>query len=404
MDFKISTITISTQLPDCQLNLTNIGKYLDIDNEIVGIKYNYADLSIMKGKYSTSTFKKSKNKNVDKIKKTLFYNQITLVLNNNGNNVNVKLFGNGSLHITGCKSEIEGIDVTKTIYSKLKSLIDKRDILLLTKDENGVLLDKDKLIYSFNNYSNIGYKKENKYILNKKEYVIDNKTGMFISVKMENKRKRSILNLNGELIGHTKIELFKNRNKFYKNNNNIFIDYQNNFIYYNNNILIGKIEYNINFNNNTHDTVDVHEIDFFCNPFKNTDIKKLDGIINDDTKIKSLIDFNVNCINIYFSLNYEINRQRLFNKLVEHDYICKYKPESYSGIKLIYKYGLNNIKNGICSCSDKCTCTNITFLIFQSGNIIVTGFKNTKEIDNILNNFIEYLSLLKENIQKKNTE
>ena len=167
---------------------------------------------------------------------------------------------------------------------------------------------------------------------------------------------------------------------------------------------IKDVKYNINFNNNTHDTVDVHEIDFFCNPFKNTDIKKLDGIINDDTKIKSLIDFNVNCINIYFSLNYEINRQRLFNKLVEHDYICKYKPESYSGIKLIYKYGLNNIKNGICSCSDKCTCTNITFLIFQSGNIIVTGFKNTKEIDNILNNFIEYLSLLKENIQKKNTE
>ena len=170
------------------------------------------------------------------------------------------------------------------------------------------------------------------------------------------------------------------------------------------NITTYNTDSNINFNNNTHDTVDVHEIDFFCNPFKNTDIKKLDGIINDDTKIKSLIDFNVNCINIYFSLNYEINRQRLFNKLVEHDYICKYKPESYSGIKLIYKYGLNNIKNGICSCSDKCTCTNITFLIFQSGNIIVTGFKNTKEIDNILNNFIEYLSLLKENIQKKNTE
>ena len=290
MDFKISTITISTQLPDCQLNLTNIGKYLDIDNEIVGIKYNYADLSIMKGKYSTSTFKKSKNKNVDKIKKTLFYNQITLVLNNNGNNVNVKLFGNGSLHITGCKSEMEGVIVTKTIYSKLKTLIDKRDILLLTKDENGVLLDKDKLIYSFNNYSNIGYKKENKYILNKKEYVIDNKTGMFISSKIENKRQRSILNLNGELIGYTKIELFKNRNKFYKKNNNIFIDEQNDFIYYNNNFLIGKIEYNININSLTqsendydNDTNDVLELQFDCNPFKSeTNLHNLDNIIKDE--------------------------------------------------------------------------------------------------------------------------
>ena len=35
---KISTITLSTHLPNCQLNLTNIGKYLDIDDEIIGLK------------------------------------------------------------------------------------------------------------------------------------------------------------------------------------------------------------------------------------------------------------------------------------------------------------------------------------------------------------------------------
>ena len=62
LDVKISTITLSTKLPNCQLNLTNIGKYLDIDDEIIGIKYNYADLSIMKGKYSTTIYKKAKIK------------------------------------------------------------------------------------------------------------------------------------------------------------------------------------------------------------------------------------------------------------------------------------------------------------------------------------------------------
>lgn len=203
---KISTITISTQLPYCQLNLTNIGKYLKIDKDIIGIKYNYADLSIMKGKYSTSVYKKSKYKNADKIKKTLFYNQITIILNNNGNNVNIKLFGNGSLHLTGCKTEDEGVDVTKIIYSKLKSINDKNDIILLTKDENGVLIDKDKLVYSYNDYSIIGYKKDtfksssedfdrrqgnSKYIIHKKEFIIDHKTKMFISTKIE--KKDSIL-------------------------------------------------------------------------------------------------------------------------------------------------------------------------------------------------------------------
>ena len=133
---KISTITLSTKLPDCQLNLTNVGKYLDIDDEIIGIKYNYADLSIMKGKYSTTIYKKAKVKDAEKIKKTLFYNQISIILNNSGNNVNVKLFGNGSLHLTGCKSIVEGYAVTRKIYDKLQTLVRSKDTILLTKDAN----------------------------------------------------------------------------------------------------------------------------------------------------------------------------------------------------------------------------------------------------------------------------
>lgn len=404
---KISTITISSQLPGCQLNLTNIGKYLSIDDDIIGIKYNYADLSIMKGKYSTSIYKKSKYKNIDKIKKTLFYNQITIILNNNGNNVNIKLFGNGSLHLTGCKTEMEGIDVTKIIYSKLKTINDKKDIILLTKDENGVLIDKDKLVYSYNNYSIIGYKKEySKYIIYKKEFTIDHKTKMFISTKIEKKRKRQILNFSGNDIGFSQIELFKNRNKFYKKNLNIYIDPNNNFIYYNNNILIGKIEYSINNTEitNIENKDDIIEIEYSCNPFILIDKPKLEELIkenNDVVSFKKKIDFNINCINIYFTLDYEINRQRLYEQLINSNYICKYKPESYSGIKLIYKIGLNDNLKGICICSDKCTCTNITFLIFQTGNVIATGFKSVDGIEKITNHFFSICDSLKEVVKKK---
>ena len=444
---KISTITISTQLPYCQLNLTNIGKYLSIDDQIIGIKYNYADLSIMKGKYSTSIYKKAKHKNIDKIKKTLFYNQITIILNNNGNNVNVKLFGNGSLHLTGCKSEDEGVDITKTIYYKLKSIIDKKDVILLTKDENGVLIDKDKLVYSYNSYNIIGYKKDNsKYIINKKEYIIDHKTKMFISTKIEKKRQRSIINFKGENIGFSKIELFKNRNKFYKKNINIYIDPTNNFIYYNNTILIGKIDYNIDKDKiiDIDNTQDVLEIEYSCNPFNwacNDNKDKLDKLIKEGTlpsndiitlpsndvtgtlpcSFKKKIDFNINCINVYFTIDYEINRQRLYEQLVKLNYICKYNPESYSGIKLIYKINLNEQKSGnvvrrqgtsnddgvrrqgtgTCICSDKCTCTNITFLIFQTGNIITMGFKKTEQIKEIIDHFLVVCNSLKTIIEKK---
>jgi hypothetical protein len=59
---KISTITLTTQLPNCEINLTNVGKYLEINDHVIGIKYQFGNLNIMKGEYSTTVFRKSKNK------------------------------------------------------------------------------------------------------------------------------------------------------------------------------------------------------------------------------------------------------------------------------------------------------------------------------------------------------
>lgn len=416
MDVKISTITLSTQLPFCNLNLTNIGKYLDIDDDIIGLKYNYAEMSVMKGKYSTTVYKKSKNKNEEKINKKLFYNQISIIFNNNGNNINIKLFGNGSLHLTGCKSIEDGYEMTKKIYLKLKEICDKKDIILLTKDINGILIDKDNLIYSYDKHKIIGFCKidnnsSNKiYVINKKEFIIDTKTNMFITNKMETQRRRFIHNLNGEYIGFSKIELLKNRQKFYKKNVNIYFDTENNLIYHNNDLIIGKIEYNIDkeliTDKNT--VSDILEIEYECNPFVNKDYYLN---INKE-EFKESIDLNVNCINVYFNIGYKINRQRLYENLIELNYICKYKPESYSGIKLIYKIGINgeislykrdlekNI-SGICNCSDNCTCVNVTFLIFQSGNVIASGFKSNEQIKFVCDKFMYLCNKIKNNIQKR---
>lgn len=423
INIKISTITMSCQLPNCNLNLTNIGKYLNIDKEIIGLKYNYADFSLMKGKYSTTIYKKAKIKNLDKINKRLFYNQVTIIYNNNGNNVNVKLFKNGSLHLTGCKNIDEGVEITKSIYQKLTQLKSKTDNILLTKDINGVLLDNDNLIYSYTNKQIIGYlsknhqgssdffekNKANTYIINKKEYTIDYKTNMFISKKLETQRRRFIYNFDGDYIGYSKIELLKNKNKFYKKNINIFFDTSNDLIYHNNDNIIGKVVYDINHSsiNNLSLIPDIIEINYNCNPFIDTEY-----YLNTDSKyFKDSIDLNINCINVYCNINFVINRQRFYEKLIDLNYICKYKPESYSGIKLIYKLNImsnlnsaitfENTINGLCTCSSKCTCINITFLIFQSGNIIITGFKTIEQIKPITNDFINLCTLLRNDIEKR---
>jgi TATA-box binding protein (TBP) (component of TFIID and TFIIIB) len=367
---KISTITLSTEFPNCTLNLINIGKYLTIDDTILGIKYNYANFNVIKGTYATTIYKKSKSKSDNKINRTLFYNQISLVVNNDGYHVNVKLFKNGSLHMTGCKSINDGEKVAKMIYKYLNGIRDKQDTILLTKDENGVLMDKDKLVYTYKTKQIIGHMDENNmYIINKKQYVIDSKTEMFINSKIENKRTRSILNFDGDTIGYSQIQLVNNRNKYYKKNTNLEQgDDHNDIIYYNNETIIGKIVYNVDQMAITkHDSVeDIIEATYSCNPFGD-----ISYTINDDY----VYNINVNGINVYFNMNFVINRQRLYESLSNKMYMCKYKPETYSGVKLTYKTPLSfyNHKGdfGICNCNNQCTCLNITFLIFLVINILL---------------------------------
>ena len=67
IDIKISTITMSTQLPNCNLNLTNIGKYLPIDDK------NLLFYSINKDEYekNKSNIKKESLETLQTIKEQI---------------------------------------------------------------------------------------------------------------------------------------------------------------------------------------------------------------------------------------------------------------------------------------------------------------------------------------------
>ena len=403
-NYKIFTMTVSCIFKDCTFNLINIGKYLDIDGDILGIKYNYGKKSILKGNYTTVIYKKLKVKNLDKVNKVLFYNQVSLSIKINENIVNAKLFSNGSLHLTGIKQSNEPKKVMELLYNKLLILKNKNDIVLLCNDNNGVLVDNNDIIYSNDENKYImGYILNDKYIIDKKCYKIDFYTGYFISDTLEIKRTRQILNFAGNMIGYTKIELMKNKLKLYKNNSNInfdnkiYIDDINNnpycLIYYDNinvSSIIGKIVYyNVKKNESESESDDVIEYKYNCNPFKIQSVN-----------FNYVID--INCINIHFNIAIELNRNRLFQRLLEDNYICDFKSEKYAGLKFIYKKSLNNQKiPGICECTSKCTCTNITFSIFQSGNVNVFGFKNESHINEIINNFYKIISKHTNYIKKR---
>jgi TATA-box binding protein (TBP) (component of TFIID and TFIIIB) len=244
--------------------------------------------------------------------------------------------------------------------------------------------------------------------MNNKEYVVYNKINdSFISKKNDLQKMKSICNNNGDIIGV--FGYCKN-----KKQNIIKLTELTN---------INEIEHNKNVST---DCNNYKIIDYKCNPFLNKNFNT-DPVLyraNPNSEhgevsvlyrggLDNIIKVNIDCINITYQLPYLINRNKLYEYFINNNYICKYNPQTYSGVKFIYKYPFNNPNSklvaplspplsctgtvgdtseflagiGICTCNVKCICLNITFLIFRSGNIIVTGFKDVKQINSVLHEF-----------------
>lgn len=398
---KISTITISCCFPNCHFNLINIGRYLEIDDDIIGIKYKYGSMNIIKGGYITTVYKKAKVKDLKKINSKLFYNQISLIVKRDANALNVKVFGNGSLHITGCKLESDASYVVKLLYKKFNNMRNKTVKKEIFKDKNNVYIDQDNLVYTYEKGAIIGYKRDDEvYVVNKKEYTIDKKTLMWISKDTGAKRTKQLLNFDGVHFGTMALVLFKNKSKFYNKNMNILLDWSDNLVYHNNEIIIGKLDYTFDKNLVLDTSAPLRkEINYCCNPF----MDPLYVLHLDLPNFEKYIDLNINCMNIYFRLPFKLNRMRLYESFLRYNFLCKYKPESYSGVKVTMKIPLDelNIKKitGFCNCDKFCTCKNITFLIFQSGNVIATGFKSFAQSNIVTKIFLNRIQQIQDDIK-----
>lgn len=118
-------VAISTMTFCCSLNTkflcNNIAKYIDISPEdILGVTHGIAgDMKTNRSllpKKSTSAGKAKRKKNV-------FYNQVSIYVNVSSkkkNPVNVKLFSNGSIQMTGCKTIENALEALTKIFKELK--------------------------------------------------------------------------------------------------------------------------------------------------------------------------------------------------------------------------------------------------------------------------------------------
>lgn len=132
-----SEINISTMTFICKFNVIfnclNIANYVDLCKNSI--------LSISSGKnvYSRSIVFKKPNmkKNTIKIKKT-FFNQVSLqvYVKSKITPVNVKIFSNGSIQMTGCKQIINIVDALHNVFNefkKIKAIIDNKSMKIIEK-------------------------------------------------------------------------------------------------------------------------------------------------------------------------------------------------------------------------------------------------------------------------------
>ena len=386
-ELKISTMTVITSIggyhptegkKDYTINLDMLSRFIEIYEEnsdqtnnmlggIVGIDY-----------YSNILRGISKNKSP-------FYNQTTVIYNYWGfRSINIKIFNNGQLQMTGLINEAESKYVTKFIISKFKNTKYKVYKNLVDIPNNN--------LYDFNIVYNPKTSKYNYY-----RYNYNNNYDKFI-IDYPNKDK-----LNG-WVSDTQIYNFlnylfdlikncKNSNDLEKTDKLKYLEslYKRLTIIRNKDMEITKEVVLINKDN-----------------FEENNDKYWEFNLLDESLFYKLDRTRVELINSNYTTRFNINNTILHNILYKkYKLFSSYEPNDYPGVKNKFLWNKDkSIQDGLCYCPIPCVslgkktkCTQITIAIFQSGSIIITGAKNIQQIKDgyeFINNIfkVEYDKIL----------
>lgn len=113
----------------------------------------------------------------------------------------------------------------------------------------------------------------------------------------------------------------------------------------------------------------------------------------EEPKNLSVSKFKIDLINSNFGINYNINREQLYNILTKDGVFCR----------LSSIHACVNIKFKSKTLDDQETNTEtlVSIFVFQTGNIIITGAKKAKQVKDAYNYIVHFLNKNKMNIIKK---
>ncbi len=335
-DLVISTATITCKI-DVMFNVKNIAHYFnDFDNIIIGKRYGNRIINNIINVKKIKTNKKKKKK-----EKKNFYNQVSLIFRSASlmgldpdllsikekfKSINVKLFINGSIQMTGCKHlgnikkclEIlfEKLKLTKAIYSKDLKSFEKKEFVDSIENLN---LEKIKLVIQKNSLNSVDVQKKKNIKIKYNDFV------------QKNAKKNSNNN-------HTSDEELSDSDESTQSSDSDL-----------------NLDSDLEF--------DPNEIIIDKNKSSNNPINKFDKIT---LSIDNVHSFKIRMINTNFNIGFQINRSKLQKLLTENGIDATFDPITHPYVNI--SYNISEISK------------NVSIFVFESGSITIAGSNTCYQI------------------------
>ena len=347
--FRISTMTMITDF-NCNINLGVVDRYFKIDDIIISMVYGD---------------KPVKSINIKKKNNRPFFNQATIIVKLDPlKKINVKIFSNGKIQMTGVKRKEDGEKALNMILKKLHETQGKIPITKLLLSQQIELLLKHLKIDELPDFF---------YIFDEKPA---KKSTWYKKLETDEDRQKQIEEIE---------EKYQNNKKMYMNTFDKNMKYRD--------LIIEKkreeIEKIINISKV------LRELLLF---YGNNDDEIFVESIENFSRIK-IGEIKTVLINSDFNVNFKIKRNILHSILKDkYNIVSRYEPGIYPGVNNKYYWNNLNIgteNEGRCKCTSECTgkgdgngngdCKKITIAAFQSGSIIITGAKQIEHIEHAYN-------------------
>ncbi len=370
---KVTTISLNSSFHS-SVNIKLVYEFIVLDDILVGKKFE----DMYQGKVNTRT--------------KPFCNQITLTYLKNGSNISIKIFANGQLQLSGCKSEQDAQEVIFDISHRVAKIQGQIHIKTFVKE--GLLTDTTfRFIYGKDEH---GYYVAGFFGMNDKisihgTLVTKRHDGYFQYPDPQHTRTFRVFDQMCKFVGISQVILFNNRKHYSKSFERRGFDIYDT----NHEIYRGRyVELFEAVEPEYPEEVYVARFRAFNRQF---DIKM------DDIKI------HITSLNVSYKYHIPNNGVFRLDELVlilnKMDHKAYYFDTVYHAIRMLYF--VNEHQSGHCICGSECHCEKITIMIFNNGNIILSGCRSVEVAQFVLGHVEQLLTSVLTDIVRedlKNTE